>query len=149
MCKKRESKQNFLSENLIIKRKSIKNEYNNKKSNLINEKEISIRLKDLKKQIDENQLNKLGYNEEQEKALIKLISKPDGAIIMSGKNIDGMSSKIETTPFDKSSEKVILNTLNGEIYYYTPNDFEKEQKKFLKTHNILWSKTRDGMSDKK
>lgn len=148
MCQKRESKQNFLSENLIIKRKSIKNEHN-KKSNLINEKEISIRLKDLKKQIDENQLNKLGYNEEQEKALIKLISKPDGAIIMSGKNIDGMSSKIETTPFDKSSEKVILNTLNGEIYYYTPNDFEKEQKKFLKTHNILWSKTRDGMSDKK
>lgn len=148
MCRKRESKQNFLSENLIIKRKSIKNEHN-KKSNLINEKEISIRLKGLKKQIDENQLNKLGYNEEQEKALIKLISKPDGAIIMSGKNIDGMSSKIETTPFDKSSEKVILNTLNGEIYYYTPNDFEKEQKKFLKTHNILWSKTRDGMSDKK
>lgn len=148
MCQKRESKQNFLSENLIIKRKSIKNEHN-KKSNLINEKEISIRLKGLKKQIDENQLNKLGYNEEQEKALIKLISKPDGAIIMSGKNIDGMSSKIETTPFDKSSEKVILNTLNGEIYYYTPNDFEKEQKKFLKTHNILWSKTRDGMSDKK
>lgn len=142
MCRKRESKQNFLSENLIIKRKSIKNEHN-KKSNLINEKEISIRLKGLKKQIDENQLNKLGYNEEQEKALIKLISKPDGAIIMSGKNIDGMSSKIETTPFDKSSEKVILNTLNGEIYYYTPNDFEKEQKKFLKTHNILWSKTRD------
>ena len=124
MCQKRESKQNFLSENLIIKRKSIKNEHN-KKSNLINEKEISIRLKGLKKQIDENQLNKLGYNEEQEKALIKLISKPDGAIIMSGKNIDGMSSKIETTPFDKSSEKVILNTLNGEIYYYTPNAFEK------------------------
>lgn len=148
MCRKRESKQNFLSENLIIKRKSIKNEHN-KKSNLINEKEISIRLKGLKKQIDENQLNKLGYNEEQEKALIKLISKPAGAIIMSGKNIDGMSAKIETTPFDKSSEKVILNTLNGEIYYYTPNDFEKEQKKFLKTHNVLWVKNRDGMSDKK
>lgn len=124
MCQKRESKQNFLSENLIIKRKSIKNEHN-KKSNLINEKEISIRLKGLKKQIDENQLNKLGYNEEQEKALIKLISKPSGAIIMSGKNIDGMSSKIEPSPFDKSSEKVILNTLNGEIYYYTPNAFEK------------------------
>lgn len=123
MQEKREQAK-FFSENLIIKRKNIKNEHN-KKSNLINEKEISIRLKDLKKQIDENQLNKLGYNEEQEKALIKLISKPSGAIIMSGKNIDGMSSKIEPSPFDKSSEKVILNTLNGEIYYYTPNAFEK------------------------
>lgn len=147
MQEKREQA-NFFSENLIIKRKNIKNEHN-KKSNLINEKEISIRLKDLKKRIDENQLYKSEYNEDQEKSLIKLISKPTGAIIMSGKNIDGMSSKIETSPFDKNSEKVILNTLNGEIYYYTPNDFEKEQKKLLKTHNILWGKTRDGMSDKK
>jgi hypothetical protein len=78
--------------------------------------------------IENNELlkNKLGYTKEQEKALIELMKKPAGAIMTTGKTIDGMSSSAGVSPWEDYLKNTKLKRLTGEENFYQQDDIEKK-----------------------